>query len=474
MMGMSDLFHLPVNTNDPWHHQPDLYNKIMNLWNTNTRKVCCQLPTGGGKTRIIRMIVDYYHSSKHVIYVIAHRKKLVSQLSEELTEAGILHGIIQSKKPMLKWRVQICSIQTLKNRLDILPIPDVIIIDEFHHSTSKSFMVALEKWPNAFLLGMTATPQRPDGTPLSDIADALVCGPQPRKLMDIGSLSDYEYFAPDDASAKGLHKKSGDYIDSEQMERLDNRKIIGSAVDHYKKYADHKPAIVCCVNIIHAEHVAEQFKEAGYKARAVHSKQDDRYIDESINGLKSGQVEVLCQVDLLGEGVDIKGAVCLIMLRFTDSIVVFLQQCGRVLRSAPGKDRAIILDHVGNWSRHGLPDDEREWSLDGITKNTGESKYKRCPDCLHPVAKSARVCPHCGHQWTETAEAIERIPEETEGQLVSIKELQRMDRNKLVLEIARKAHNLKQAVLIAKSYGVDNKAAWYIWTKELKNRVKVS
>ena len=462
---MSDLFGL-------WPHQETAVTEIETAWKNRIKSVCLQLSTGGGKTRIIRTIVDNHAQSKKVIYVIAHRSTLVRQLSDELTEGGIKHGIIQAGCPYIKYRVQVCSIQTLVRRIDKLPEPEIIIIDECHHSRSNTYQEVLKSWPNALMLGVTATPRRPDGKPMSDIFQKLVIGPPMRELIDGKYLCDYDYYAPDTVNMEGVHKRGGEFVTSESQRRVDTKTIIGSAVDHYKKYADHKPAIACCVSIAHAEHVADQFIQAGYKARAVHSKQDSKYIFDSINGLRDGSVEILSQCELLGEGVDIKGAVALISLRPTASEVVFLQQAGRVLRSAPGKDRAIILDHVGNWSRHGLPDDEREWSLDGVTKSTGESKYKRCPDCLHPVAKSARVCPHCGHQWTETAEAIERIPEETEGQLVSIKELQRMDRNKLVLEIARKAHSLKQAISIAKLYGVDNKAAWYIWTKELKNRVK--
>lgn len=464
---MSDLFGL-------WPHQEQAVTEIETAWKNRIKSVCLQLSTGGGKTRIIRTIVDNHAQSKKVIYVIAHRSTLVRQLSDELTEGGIKHGIIQAGSPYIKYRVQVCSIQTLVRRIDKLPEPEIIIIDEAHHSRSNTYQQIIKVWKNALMLGVTATPRRPDGKPMSDIFQKLVIGPPMRDLIDGGYLCDYEYYAPDTVNMDGVHKRGGEFVTSESQSRVDTKMIIGSAVDHYKKYADHKPAIACCVSIAHAEHVADQFIQAGYKARAVHSKQDSKYIFDSINGLRDGSVEILSQCELLGEGVDIKGAVALISMRPTASEVVFLQQAGRVLRSAPGKDRAIILDHVGNWSRHGLPDDEREWSLNGITKNTEGSKYKRCPDCLHPVAKFARVCPHCGHQWTETAEAVERIPEETEGQLVSIKELQRMDRNRLVLEIARKAHSLKQAISIARLYGVDNKAAWYIWTKELKNRVRAS
>jgi DNA repair protein RadD len=463
---MSDLFGL-------WPHQENAVKEIETLWKNKINSVCLQLSTGGGKTRIIRTIVDNHSQSKKIIYVIAHRSTLIKQLSAELDEAGIKHGIIQSGYPYIKYRVQVCSIQTLSRRLEKLPEAEMIIIDECHHAKSNTYNSVIKKMPNAKTLGVTATPQRLDGKPLSDIFQKLVIGPPMRELIDNNYLSEYDYFAPDVLDMAGVHKRGGDFVSSESEKKVNTKQIIGSVLAHYKKYADHKPAIACCVSIAHAESVAKQFVEAGYKARAVHSKQDQKYIDESIEGLKNGTVEILCQCELLGEGVDIKGAVAIIMLRPTASLTIFLQQIGRILRFFKGK-KAIILDHVGNWERHGLPDDPREWGLNGIKKDTGESKYKRCPDCLHPVAKSARVCPHCGHQWTETADAVERIPEEKEGTLVSIRELKRLDKNDLIIKIAREARTLKDAIRIAKIAGIDNRGAWHIWVNCLKNDAHAS
>jgi len=455
-----------------WPHQSEAVDKIESLWLWGTQGVCLQLPTGAGKSRIIRTIVDNHAQGKKVIYIIVHRSSLIKQLSNELKEAGVQHGIIQSGYPYVRYRVQVCSIQTLINRMDKIPEPEIIVIDEAHHTKSNSYQKIIDKWHSAKILGVTATPQRTDGKPLSDIFQELIIGPPMRELIDDGYLCDYDYFAPADIDMSGVHKRAGEYNQNETLERVDKKKIIGSAVEHYREYADHQPAIASCVSIAHAEHVADQFVEAGYKARAVHSKMDKKYIDESIEGLRTGAVEILCQCELLGEGVDIKGAVVLIGLRPTASIVVFLQHVGRVLRSMPGKKGAIILDHVGNWERHGLPDTERQWSLNGKIKAAEESTLKRCPQCMRPVAKNERKCPYCGFLWAATENPVERIPEEQEGKLVSIKGIDRKDKNQVVLDIARKAASLKQAVAVAKQHGIDHRGAWYIWTHELRNEVK--
>jgi superfamily II DNA or RNA helicase len=447
-------------------YQLDAVAKIEQYWSQGKQAVLFQLPTGGGKSRIIRQIVDDYSQSKKVIYLIAHRQTLVEQLSREVSEADIKHGIIQAGMPYIRYRVQVCSMQTLVRRLDKLAEPEIIVIDEIHHVKSNSYMNILNYWPNAKVLGLTATPQRIDGKGFDDIFDELILGPTMKQLIEAGFLSDYEYYAPESVDMEGVKKTGGDYNAKESVDRVDRKVITGSAVEHYRKYADHQPAIASCVSIAHSEHVAQEFRDAGYKAIAVNSRMDQMQVRRAIAGLKDGSTEILTQCEMLGEGVDIPAATCLIGLRPTASLTIFLQHCGRVLRKAKGKDKAIILDHVGNWSRFGLPDDEREWSLKGKPKGAKEpSKYKRCPECLRPVAVSARKCEWCGYEWMY--EAQERMPVEVEGTLVSIKERKEGENQDLYRAISRNAHNLKEAIKIAKEMGYKHNSAFYVWTELL-------
>lgn len=739
---MADLFGLRP-------YQLDAVSQIEKYWSEGKQAVLCQLPTGGGKSRIIRQIVDDYSQSKKVIYLIAHRQTLVEQLSREISEADIKHGIIQAGMPYIRYRVQVCSMQTLVRRMDKLAEPEILIADECfpkdtmvdgkpiqdivagdtvisydeqtdrfirnkvlsvmrreycgdlvrikdhnrtvhcttnhpfytadgwkkaeelrcgeyvrclwksvrmegkkenlfgkvqkdqivtdheqdklqvcigkaeaqqydslprskgeaeehiegdgleatctrgkreadskachgyvraafarlrdcnrarnsdktttrkrisdllqgrfgntrissrnrdrrsfalrvgeaetrceegrifrytrlesveilkqgssewidamrgdchvynieveqthtycvqglvvhncHHLKSNSYMNILNRWPKAKLLGMTATPQRIDGKGFDDIFDELILGPNMRDLIDAGYLSDYEYYAPASVDMEGVHQVGGDYNAKESLERVDRKVITGSAVEHYRRYADHQPAIASCVSIAHSEHVAQEFRDAGYKAIAVNSRMDQLEVKRAIAGLKDGSTEILTQCEMLGEGVDIPAATCLIGLRPTASLVIYLQHCGRVLRKAKGKDKAIILDHVGNWSRFGLPDDERVWTLQGRPKGAKEpSKYKRCPECLRPVLVSAKKCEFCGYVWEY--EAHERMPAEVEGQLVSIKEVKPDEVQDLMRTISRRAHNLKEAIKIAKDLGYKHTSAYHIWVNEL-------
>lgn len=447
-------------------YQAEAVGRIVSFWTSGRSAILCQLPTGGGKSRIIRAIVDNYAQSRKVIYLIAHRQTLVRQLSTEIQEAGINHGIIQAGAPYIRYRVQVCSMQTLVRRLDKLPEPEIVIVDECHHLKSNSYMRILDRWPEAKLLGMTATPQRIDGKGFDDIFEELIVGPSMRELMDGGFLSDYEYYAPAVVDMSGAKIRAGEYDSREASERVDRKVITGSAVEHYRKYADHQPAIASCVSIAHSEHVATEFMEAGYKAIAVNSRMDALQVQRAIDGLRSGETEILTQCEMLGEGVDIPAATCLIGLRPTASLTIYLQHVGRVLRRAEGKDRAIILDHVGNWQRFGLPDDEREWSLMAKAKKISDpSAYKRCPECLMIVSVSAKVCMHCGYTWA--VQVRDMIPEEVEGQLVSVKDRDETDNQDLIRSIARYAHNLKQAIKVAKSLGYNHRSAYYVWTKVL-------
>lgn len=459
---MNDLFGLR-------EYQASAVARIEAAWNGGAKAICYQLPTGGGKTAVLRAIVDQHWKSKRTIYVIAHRRTLVSQLSRELSAGGIHHGIIAAGSPSMRYRVQVASLQTLVLRAATLPEPEIIIIDEVHHVKAASYTGLLDRWRGARILGTTATPSRPDGRPLRDVIDTLILGPSMRSLIDGGFLSDYNYFAPSQIDLTGVHRLGGDYNAKESEARV-TRAVIGDAVEHYRRHADHQPAIVSCVSIAHAESVAQQFHDAGYRAKAVHSVLDQEEIQSAIDGLRDGSIELLMQCELLGEGVDIPGASVLIGLRPTASVVVYLQHVGRVLRRAEGKGRAIILDHVGNWERHGLPDDERHWSLDGRESAPPQpSKYKRCPDCLRIVTLSSIRCEFCGHVWA-TVPQEDRIPDTVDGQLVQVTRETRVTADWPTIKqmIIDRARTLKEAIDIARSVGGTHRQAYYVWTQIMR------
>ena len=415
--------------------------------------------------------MNHYKDNRSV-YIVAHRDNLIDQLSKEVKQAGIDHGIVGQGFPLTRKRVQVCSILTLVNKINILPEPSLIIIDEAHHAKSASYLKTVNHWATSLILGMTATPQRLDGRPMNDIFDTLICGPSNKELIEQGYLSDFEYFAPEIIAAP-QGKSYGDYNISEVSAIMDKGKIIGNVIDNYKKYADGLPTIVSCASIAHAEHVAERFRACGYKARAVHSKMNKEEIKAITEALKMGTINIVTHYDLIGEGFDAPGVCALIQLRHTQSLTIFLQHCGRALRKKEGKKHAIIIDHVGNFLRHGLPDNDRAWTLEGRKKKAVESStIKRCPGCTKIVHITQRVCPYCKFQWTLNECVIHReLPKEEAGKLVKIKEKRNITLSwqELVKEIDQKAYTQKQAIAISKKYGYRHTAGWTIWKNILKH-----
>lgn len=177
------------------------------------------------------------------------------------------------------------------------------------------------------------------------------------------------------------------------------RSLTGDAVAHYRQHADGRPAIAYCCNIAHAEAVAQAFREAGYRAVAAsgESKAADR--EAAIGGLATGATQVLCAADLISEGLDIPAVECVLLLRPTASLTLYMQQVGRGLRPADGKEALVVLDHSGNAHRHGLPSDDREWSLEGRPKGKAKpAALRQCPKC-YVVHRPAAACPECGHAY---------------------------------------------------------------------------
>jgi superfamily II DNA or RNA helicase len=260
----------------------------------------------------------------------------------------------------------------------------------------------------------------------------------------------------------GVRIVRGDFDKEQLAQRLDKPHITGNAVQHYAKLCPGTPAVVFCVSIAHAEHVANEFKQAGFRAYAVDGSLEDDVRKRILGGLGNGSVDVVTSCDLISEGTDIPAIGCAILLRPTQSTGLYLQQVGRALRPCEGKDRAIILDHVGNVLTHGMPQEEREWTLDGETKRGRAKKeeekgirVKQCPKC-YSIHEPAPNCPHCGHFY----EADVKKLEQKEGELKQITPEQaaalaaKKSKNK---EVGR-AKSLEELEAIAAARGY--KAGW--------------
>ena len=379
------------------------------------------LPTGGGKTVTFVYIAENAAKRGKSVCIVVHRDELVWQASAELTRWGVDHGIIAADQKMLRRGVQVASVWTLVRRLEHFKHFDLLIIDEAHHAVAGSWRKVIDHMPFAKLLGVTATPARLDGKGLGHIFDGIVMGPRMSELIAAGHLSAFDIYAPQKLpDLKGVKKKAGDY-DKEELEiRVNNKAITGNAIEHYRRYLNGAPSIAFCVSIKHAEIVAEEFRAAGFNAVSVDGTMQKEHRKKLIGDLASGRLNVLTSCELISEGVDVPTCYGGLLLRPTQSLVLYMQQVGRALRPKPNGGRAVILDHAGNCLRHGMPNADRSWSLaDGIIKGTKDEEdrklTKTCKNCYAIYEIWRAYCPQCQHV---TRNENGSLPDEVAGELL--------------------------------------------------------
>ena len=385
--------------------------------------VLLQAPTGAGKTAITVYMMSRAAAQGKRAYFLVHQNELLSQTSKALWRQKLEHGMIASGKARSAMLAQVASVQTLIRRMDLYKEPDLIIIDEAHRAAAKTYQEILKRWPNARVIGLTATPQRTDGKPLDLMFDDLVMGPTISQLIEAGYLCDYELFAPPNAiDLTGIKTSMGDYAKDQLEAAVDRPTVTGDAVAHYIKHARGKRCVVMCVSIKHAEHVVEQYRAAGIMAESMDGTMTDAQRASILERVASGQLLVVASVALLIEGVDVPAIECVQWLRPTKSLVIWMQGNGRGLRPHAGKKHLIIFDHVGNSQRHGLPDDEREWSLAGKEKGSKKSsaeqevKISQCKQCWTVFRPGPSECPSCG----APVASVQRELEVVDGELAKI------------------------------------------------------
>ena len=382
--------------------------EIRRAYVSGSRSVLYALPTGGGKTAVFCWISEQVAQKKRRVNILVHRQELLLQTSEHLTKLGVSHGIIAPGHTMTGDLVQVSSVHTLARRIDKVPEPDLLILDEAHHAVAGTWIKILTKWQKTRCLGVTATPCRLDGKGLGTIAggcfDAMVEGPTIQTLIAAGHLAPPILYAPPTAlDLTGITMSGGDFLQRELSGRVDKKVITGSAVEHYQKICPGVPAICFCASIKHAEHVTEEFNAQGIASASLTGEMNDSVRKYRIRALASGEIKVLTSCEIISEGTDVPVVGAAILLRPTCSLGLYLQQVGRSLRMYPGKTAAIILDHVGNVHRHGLPDDIRSWSLNGSIKKpkkkadeAGTSKIRQCEKCYAVFSIGMTHCPQCG------------------------------------------------------------------------------
>lgn len=401
-------------------YQIRMIDETRELMKAGHRCVLNQGPTGMGKTLLTATMLKTASEKGAVCIFVVHRRELIIQTHNAFNELGIKHGIIGSGFPPTRCsKIQIASIQTLRNRINWIKKPSLIVFDESHHLAAKSWEKVYNAFPDAWIIGLTATPERLDGSGLGKYFPKMVEGPSVQKLIDDGYLSPYKIFAPANIDVSKIPKRMGDFASSELASAMDKPTITGDAIKEYQKYANGKRAIVRGVSIEHSEHIAKQFNDAGIPAQHVDGTTPAHIRDLRMESFRRGDTLILTNVDLFGEGLDVPSVECVIDLRPTMSLSLWLQFCGRALRPHPGKEYAIIIDHAGNCAKHGFPCDERTWSLEGRIKKPKEDNgpmIRICPQCFMALNSWRKICTSCGHVFTTEG----RIVDEVKGDLQEI------------------------------------------------------
>jgi DNA repair protein RadD len=430
-------------------YQITIVNQIYDAWN-RVQNVGVQLATGGGKTAIFsHIIADYTEPS----LVVAHRTELVSQTSLTLSQYGIRHNIIaplSTIREIVSLHMQmygqsyydpqayryVAGIDTLLNRVDKMPFLKrikLLIQDEGHHCLrANKWGKAAELFPAAYGLYPTATPLRADGKGLGrhaqGVIDELVIGVSMSELIVQGYLTDYRIIAPPnhlDLTHVNI-TAGGDYSPQPLRAAVSEARITGDVVEHYKRYADGELGITFCVDVESSHEIANAYRRAGVMAEVINAKTPALARATIMRRFRNREILQLVNVDILGEGVDVPAVTVVSMCRPTASYNIYAQQFGRALRPAENKPYAIIIDHVNNYQRHGLPDSQRNWSLDARSRRTrsttpGILSLRVCLNsaCLAVYRRLLNTCPYCGYVHIPRERSS---PEHVDGDLLELDE----------------------------------------------------
>lgn len=386
-------------------YQQALIADVLTCWQKGDRRVMLQLATGGGKTVLFSSLAAEFTVRGEGVLVVAHREELLLQAQEKL--AAIVDqpvGIIKTGyKPDPSAPIQVASIQTLCRRFH-LPPAGLLVIDEAHHSAADSYIKLLRHYERAYALGVTATPARSDGQGFKTLYDTLICGPSTSELIAAKYLCPYRLFAaPKAVNTAGVETLGGDYNQRQLAEAVNTSLVLGDLLDTWRKYAKGKKTVVFGVDVAHSRAIADTYLAAGIPAEHLDGETPSDERAAILNRFRRGETLILCNCGIVSEGFDVPSIEAIQCVRPTKSLILWLQIVGRALRPTSEKKYAVIIDHTQNFVFHGLPCDEREWSLDAVSMG-GDGKWLIvCPSCdhvfrplSHERSKGAADCPNCG------------------------------------------------------------------------------
>lgn len=424
-------------------------------------------PTGAGKTTIAAEIVRLSQAIGRRSLILAHRKELTDQLAARFEQFGVQAGRIQAGKRSAVRQTTVASQPTLVRRMANLPHADLIIVDEAHHAVSNGYKKLLDYYERngAYILGLTATPARLDGKPLGDIFSDIVDVIPMQSLIDQGYLVQPRYYVAKDALIKttGVRTVAGDYNSGQLFKANDNVKLYAGVVRNYHRFAAGRRTIVFCINIDHAVQTAQAFMAEGYNAAVLHSNLSTNDREAILKSFSKGDIQILCNVNILTEGYDLPAIECVILNRKTKSIPLYMQMVGRGLRPSPGKTDLIVIDHGRNVLDLDPVESARPWTLEGkVKKDDGVAPIKECPACGSLVAASARFC-ECGHEFEQQAK------QEAESEFVELPRAEKAKWENRPADLRKPVHKMNKTELQAYAKYMGYKPGW-VWHRFKLNK----
>ena len=391
-------------------YQVEVIDRIRAAIAAGHRRILLVVPTGGGKTVIAAAMIAGTVERGNRSLFLAHRRELITQCSGKLYANGVEHGVLLPGFPQrLGEAVQVASIWTAHARAiraSVIDLPEaqVVFVDEAHHATARTYRDLLGAYPEAVIVGITATPCRGDGRGLGDIFDFLIEGPTVPELIEGRFLVPTIVYAPARPDLAGVSVQRGDYVERQLAERMDKAELVGDIVTHWLRLSQRRPTVVFASSVGHSVHLRDEFRRSSVVAEHIDGTTPTDERDAILGRLASGAVEVVCNYGVLTEGWDSPVVSCAVLARPTKHHGLYRQMVGRILRPASGKIDALILDHAGAVFEHGFIEEPVLWTLSPSKRaenprQTARSKSRApalttCPEC-HAVRFEGQPCPVC-------------------------------------------------------------------------------
>ena len=432
-------------------YQQKIFDKSVEAFKNGAKGICCVLPCRSGKSYIMARMIK---GAKGNVLVLAHRHTLINQHKELLKGLGVLTS-----------NVRVESVFTEASRLGRYGPDDVnlIIIDEAHLSEAASYRKVCEYY-NCRRVLFTATPARLDGKPLT-LADTLITGITADELIKSGAISEYDYYAPDlNLDIDNVGMVAGEYNNGQLTELMCQSAIYGDVLKYYRLLGENRQAIAYCTSVKHSEQTAKMFCDNGIEAISIDGSMSQKERNKRMELFKVGKAQILCNCNLISEGVTLPNASVALLLRATMSLPLFIQQACRVLTPVAGK-KAVIIDFVNNVQKHGMPTEAHSWSLTQTVEprkefnGDGTLSIRQCEKCFK-CFKTAPICPYCGYTYTVKGRELKAVKDVELKKIEAVRQQEQEQKKKEARREQGQCKTYEELYALAKKRGYKNPSGW--------------